>query len=163
MEWISGPRWVSSTNYCTLHICCHPTEHRVCSGTMPTHTHLHTCTRTHTHHTEHDCNSNKNFTNSYRLLPLPAIPINPNLIFSVSHVSFLRLLPSSFFFSPSFHPVFRSRTSIAICQRKMGLDVAQLRLVYAISPTAMLFTLFFFSILPSSPLHFASIGPPPCV
>ncbi len=46
LEWISGSRWVSSTNYCTLHICCHPTERRVCSGTMPTHTH--TPTNTHT-------------------------------------------------------------------------------------------------------------------
>ncbi len=72
----------------------------VCSGTMPTHTH------THTHHTEHHCGSNKNFTNSLKLLPSPAIPINLYLIFSVSHVSFLRLLPSSFFFSPAFHPVF---------------------------------------------------------
>lgn len=33
------PCWVSSTNYRALHICCHPTGHRVCSGTAPTHTH----------------------------------------------------------------------------------------------------------------------------
>jgi len=69
------------------------------------HTNAHT--HIHKHHTEHHCGSNKNFTNSLKLLPSPAIPINLYLIFSVSHVSCLRLLPSGFFFlSPSFHPVF---------------------------------------------------------
>lgn len=95
LECISGPRWVSSTNYCTLHICCHPTEHRVCWGTVPTHTHTNITKK-------HRSGSNKNFTNSLKLLPSPAIPINLYLIFCVSHVYFFSLLPSSFFpHSPS--------------------------------------------------------------
>lgn len=42
----SLPCWVSSTNYCGPHICCHPTGHRVCSGIPPPPPppHTHPCT-----------------------------------------------------------------------------------------------------------------------
>lgn len=119
---------------------------------------------THTLHTEHHCGSNKNFTNSLKLLPSPAIPINLYLIFSVSRVSFLRLFPSTFFFLPLLPSCFRSRTSIAICQRKMGLDVAWL-LAQGIHPATLLSTPqpFLLSHPPVPPSSLGALTPSMCV
>ena len=116
-----------------------------CVRALCPHTHTHTHTLT---HTEHQCGSNKNFTNSLKLLLSPAIPINLYLIFSVSHVSLpsVSSLPRFFFFSScSFHPVFALGPQLLSVSAKMGLDVAQLLRRYAVHPR-----------YPCSPLFFSS-------